>query len=308
MKMARIWMVLLVWGIVFSGSASADIHTFTRQYSYQAVETDSKQTARWVALEQTKELILDDLASYLESLPEVKNFDLARNDLIPLVSGITTIEINRETWNKEVYWIDAKISVDVGSVTASIDKLRHNDALRRELDREHRLVIKALAEKSKLNEQLNADYYDANKTAEYEKLVKEITARQKDGEHFLALAKDAAKMAGQEQQAREFRRKAIDVLGEARVHSELPEFRIYIPGKYTFSLREGEQTDHWLMFPDKDTRFKIFQEKGSKFVRVYDDEVAGSPHDDFNGIRFKLRAIKNSYIVLDVMKFTTAAK
>ena len=308
MNVARVSLLLLAWSLLFTGLASAEIKSVTKQYSYQATETDSKQSARWIALEQTRQLLLEELGSYLESLPDVQNFKLVKDDIISLVSGITTVEINKETWNREVYWIDAKISADVGSVIASIDKLRHNYVLRHELERENQLVIKALAEKVKLKEQVNAAYYDINKTAEYEKMAKQITGKQKNGEHFLALAKDAAKMTGQEQQARDYRQKAIDFLGEAVVQTELPEFRIYIPGKYSFSLREGEQTDHWLMFPDNETRFKIFQEKGSKFMRVYDDEFAATADKSFKKNKFKLRAVKNSYIVLEVMKDTTVSK
>lgn len=308
MNVAKVSLLLLVWSLLFTGLASAEIKSVTRQFSYQAIDTDSKQSARWIAREQTRQILLEELSAYLESLPDVQNFKLAKDDLIPLVSGITTVEINRETWNREVYWMDAKISADVGSVIASIDKLRHNNVLRRELERENQLVIKALAEKVKLNEQINAAYYDIDKTAAYEKMAKQITSKQKNGEHFLALAKDAAKMTGQEQQARDYRQKAIDFLGEAVVQTELPEFRIYIPGKYSFSLREGEQTDHWLMFPDNETRFKISQEKGSKFMRVYDDEFAATADKSFKKNKFKLRAVKNSYIVLEVMKDTTVSK
>lgn len=299
MQVARVCLLLSVWSILFTGLASAEIKSVTKQYSYQATEADSKQSARWFALEQTRQLLLEELGSYLESLPDVQNFKLTKDDMISLASGITTVEINKETWNGEVYWIDAKISADLGSLITTIDKLRHNNVLRRELERENRLVIKALADKTKLNEQINASYYDINKTAAYEEMVRQIKDKQKNGEHFLALAKDAAKTAGQENQAREYRQKAIDFLGEAVVQTGLPEFRIYIPGKYSFSLREGEQTDHWLIFPANETKFKIFQEKGSKFMRVYDEEPNES---GYKKNRFKLRAIKNSYVVLEVMK------
>lgn len=293
--------VLLAGGMLLSGQAFAETKTVTKQYSYQANEADSRQSARWTALEQTRRLIIEELDEYLESVPEVKNFDLTKDEIIALTAGMTTTDIINENWSNEVYLMEAKISVDVNGVIASLDKLRHNRELKLELLRENHVISKALLEKEQLNRQLEADYYDINKFDEYGEEIKRLAAQQKKGEDALALAKDEAKKPGQEKQCRENRRKAIELLGEAMVLTGLPDFRLYIPGKkYSFTLREGEQTDHWLTFPDAETDFKLSQVKGSKFVRVYDEHASAGERGAKKN-RLKLRAIKNSYIVLEVM-------
>lgn len=301
MKGIRMLALLLAGGMLLSGQALAETKTVTKQYSYQVNEADSRQSARWTAMEQTRRLLIEELDDYLESVPEVKNFNLTKDEIIALIAGMSTMEIIKEDWSNEVYLMEAKISVDVNGVIVSLDKLRHNGELKLELLRESHVINKALQEKERLNRQLEADYYDINKFEEYGEEIKRLAAQQKKGEDLLALAKDEAKKPGQEKQCRENRRKAIELLGEAMVLTVLPDFRLYIPGKkYSFTLREGEQTDHWLTFPDAETDFKLSQVKGSKFVRVYDDHASAGERAAKKN-RLKLRAIKNSYIVLEVM-------
>ncbi len=299
MKGMRLLALSLAGSVLLAGQALAEIKTVINNYSYQATEVDNKQTARWTALEHSRELILGELGNYLEGVADVKNLGLGKDEVIALTAGITEPEIVKETWDGRVYWIEARISVDVDGIVASLAKLKKNPDLRKELERRYRVVISYLKEKEALNKQLTEAYYDENKSNEDdEATVSRVTDAHKQGERFLAQAKDAAKMPGAEKQAREYRQKAIEHLGEAMVLTELPDFRVYIPGKkYSFSLKEGEQTDHWIMFPDDQTDFKFLQAKGSKFTRVYDSDPAGA-----NKHKLKLRAVKNSYIVLEVGK------
>ena len=53
-----------------------EVKTFIKEYTYQASENDSKVSCRAIALEQVKRLLLEELASYLESHTEVSNFQL----------------------------------------------------------------------------------------------------------------------------------------------------------------------------------------------------------------------------------------
>lgn len=80
-------------------------------------------------------------------------------------------------------------------------------------------------------------------------------------------------------------------------------YRVYQPGEYTFSLKAGEMTDHWITFPDgRCTNYKFFRGENSEFVREYPD---GSVFD-MNAVidrplqKFKLRAVKDSSIKMVV--------
>ena len=75
-----------------------------------------------------------------------------------------------------------------------------------------------------------------------------------------------------------------------------PDYKIYEPGTYTFSLKAGEKTDHWLMFPlgmllglsisSPDYNYKLLYDDGEV---VKDGENVVLPHKTRQ--KFKLLAI-----------------
>ena len=91
---------------------SADAKTFQKEYTYQVSEADSKLSSRTVALRELKRLLLEELGTYLESETEVKNFQLARDQITTLTAGIVSTEITDEKWDGKIYWLKAKISAD----------------------------------------------------------------------------------------------------------------------------------------------------------------------------------------------------
>ncbi len=300
MKVIGRLVLLLAAGALFAGYAHADVRTMTKQYKYKASEADNKQSARWTALEEARKSLLGDLVTYLETKPEVKAFQLTKDELAALIAGIARPTVTKEDWDGQTYQIEAKMSVDTEPAIRAIGTLARNHDLRHELEREYAVIGKALLEKESQNKDLEAAYYDTEKSTEdYEKTVKQILDRRKEGASVLAQAQEAAKKPGDEKHAAELRQKAIELLGEAVVLTELPQYRIYIPGKkYPFPIPAGEQTDHWIVFPDSATKFRLMQEKGSHFIRVYDTAVA--PKGFMGKNCLKLKAIKNSYVVLEV--------
>jgi hypothetical protein len=269
-----------------------------REYTYHAGEADSKQSARWSALEQAKRMLLEETGTYLESRTEVKNLMLTKDQLMTITGGILQAEIVKETWNGEIYWLQAKMVVDTDSVAKAIDNVRKNNDLLKELEKAKTAADSALAQNEKLKTELEQLRADKDKASEYEKTVRELNSRQVSGAKYLKLAKEAAKWSANDSSALEYRAKAGEFLGEAVVNSELPVFRIYLPGQYVFRLRAGEQTDHWIAGPsDKVMNYRLSSRKGSEYVRVYEDgSVADKRAMVRSGQRFKLRAITDSEI------------
>jgi tetratricopeptide (TPR) repeat protein len=87
---------------------------------------------------------------------------------------------------------------------------------------------------------------------------------------FLEMAKQLSKVYGKEKEAKEYKQKAIKYLGKGTVEKSLPEYKIYNTGEYTFTLKAGEQTDHWIAFPVGTYNFGIKSED-DKFKLLYDD-------------------------------------
>ncbi|MFC1509934.1 type IV pilus biogenesis/stability protein PilW, partial [Candidatus Omnitrophota bacterium] len=77
-----------------------------------------------------------------------------------------------------------------------------------------------------------------------------------------------------------------------------PDFKVYEPGTYTFSLKAGEKTDHWITFPlgillgysisSKNYGYKLLYDDGEV---VKDGEKVKYPHKTIH--KFKLLAISD---------------
>ena len=269
-----------------------------KEYTYHAGEADSKQSARWSAIEQAKRMLLEETGAYLESQSEVKNFMLTKDQIITITGGILQAEIISEKWNGEIYWVQAKMAVDTDSVAKAIDNVRKNNDLLKELEKTRKAADTALAQNEKLKKELDRLKADKDKVAEYERTVQELNSKQVSGARYLKLAKNAARLSGNESAAMEYRAKAGELLGEAMVNSELPVFRIYLPGKYVFRLKAGEETDHWIAGPsNKVLNYRLSSLKGSEYVRIYEDSsIADKRAVVRSGQRFKFRAITDTEI------------
>ncbi len=62
--------------------------TYVKEYHYQASEVDSKLTARSVALAQVKQLLLEEMGTYIISESVVKDFELTKDQVSSLSAGV----------------------------------------------------------------------------------------------------------------------------------------------------------------------------------------------------------------------------
>lgn len=127
MKMIVVFqLAIYVIFLLVTGSAGAEEKIFTKEYSYQASELDSKITCRTNALTQVKRLLLEELGTYLESYASVKNFELTKDKIEVLTSGTVKTEVMDEKWDGKSYWIKARLTADPAEVLKSIELSRKN--------------------------------------------------------------------------------------------------------------------------------------------------------------------------------------
>jgi tetratricopeptide (TPR) repeat protein len=159
-------------------TATAETKNFIREYTYQAGENDSKLSCRTIALEQVKRLLLEELGVYLESRTEIKNFQLTRDQVTMLASGIVQTEIISEKWDTETlkYRIRAKISADPEEVVKSLGELRKDARRVKELEETREKAEKALKEIESLKKDLNQEKKE--KITEYNNAVKRLSAEE----------------------------------------------------------------------------------------------------------------------------------
>ncbi|MGD1152000.1 MAG: tetratricopeptide repeat protein [Syntrophales bacterium] len=158
--------------------------TFIKEYTYQASDEDSKNSSRVIALREAKRLLLEELGTYLESITEVKNFQLTKDRITALTAGIAKTEIIDEKWDGHTYWLKLRIVANSGELISAINSLRKDRERTRELEELKRRSEELLKENESLREELavskgkekQKNLADSNRIATYNKNVKELTA------------------------------------------------------------------------------------------------------------------------------------
>ena len=106
---------------------------FIREYTYRASDSDSKNTARAIALEQVKRLLLEEVGVYIQG--SIKNQEselngvvssLTKTDIQVLSAGIAQTKVLDEIWNGESFWLKAEIKVNEKDVLTKLDNLVNN--------------------------------------------------------------------------------------------------------------------------------------------------------------------------------------
>ena len=154
----------------------AEIKTFIREYTYEASEIDSKMSCRAIALEQVKRLLLEQLGTYVESVTVVRDYQVAKDEITTLTAGLVQTTILEENWNGKVYWLKAKIAADPGEVASSIEKLRSNQQLVKDLAEAKEEASQALREIDALRQELAAAEANKEGREQYVEAVNTLVA------------------------------------------------------------------------------------------------------------------------------------
>jgi tetratricopeptide (TPR) repeat protein len=162
--------------LFIANTAVAEIKTFEKEYTYQASEIDSKVTARAIAVEQVKRLVLEELGTYLMAETEVRDFRLTNDKVVMLTAGIVQTEILNEKWDGERYYLKARIKADPKEVVASVNRLRKDTQKSKELEDVKKKAEEAFKEIARLKAELESVKADKNKQKEYAKAVDTLSA------------------------------------------------------------------------------------------------------------------------------------
>src|SRR5437867_334893 len=99
----------------------AEIRTIAATGEYRMGDTDTRTDAKRLALQDAKRLALEKAGTYLESITEVKNFDLVRDELRAYTAGIVEVteQQTRSTMEGEttVVRVDVTCRIDSDVVT-----------------------------------------------------------------------------------------------------------------------------------------------------------------------------------------------
>lgn len=132
---------------------SANVRVVTAHGEYRMGDHDTRADAVRLAVEAAKRDALEQVATYLESVTEVKDMDVTRDDIRTYTAGIVVVlDQTITTWLEEqtvVIRADLTAQVDPDEVVQAIAALRENESAKNEL-------VALRAETDQLHQQLDA--------------------------------------------------------------------------------------------------------------------------------------------------------
>ena len=129
------------------------VRVVTATADYRMGDHDTRMDATRMAIEAAKRQALEQVATYLESVTEVKNLDVTRDEIRTYTAGIVTV-LNQQTRTHledggVVIHVDLTAQVDQDEVIQAINALRENERATQEL-------ASLRAEAEQLRQQLDA--------------------------------------------------------------------------------------------------------------------------------------------------------
>jgi hypothetical protein len=125
-------------GIGMAIDASTSVRVVTASGEYRMGDHDTRADAVRLAIEAAKRQALEQVATYLESVTEVKNMDVTRDDIRTYTAGIVMVLNQNVSTRLEgetvVIHADLTAQIDPHEVVQAITALRENESAKQELE------------------------------------------------------------------------------------------------------------------------------------------------------------------------------
>lgn len=135
------------------GIAAAEMRTINATGEYRMGDNDTRADAKRLALLDAKRVALEQAGTYIESVTQVKNFELSNEEIHAYTVGLVEVgeQATRDIMEggTHIVRVDVTVKIDTYDVVRQIDTLRKDKILRAELQ-------KIRAEKDYLQQQVNA--------------------------------------------------------------------------------------------------------------------------------------------------------
>jgi len=139
---------------------------FTREYTYNSSEDDSKNSSRKKAIHQIKILLTEEIGTHIESYLEIKkkningtSYKSIRQEIQSLSAGITKVKVLKEKWNGKTYYIKASVRVNEKRTMELLLQAIKAKSSQKDVKR----LNKILAEQKNLLSQQNSKVQSINK-------------------------------------------------------------------------------------------------------------------------------------------------
>lgn len=172
--------LVLIALMMMHTAADAEVKIIEADHAYTMSDNDSKVDARRVAVQEAKRKALEQAGTYLESLREVNNYQLTREEIKAYIAGIIETEIIAD----EAGYIKTRSRLDTDVLSAAIERYRHNENLKEQVKASSRENERLKKERDKLVKQITSEKNKAKADTARKKLntvlMKEETNEETD--------------------------------------------------------------------------------------------------------------------------------
>ena len=120
-------LIFLFWGVI----AFAETSTIVSDGKYVMGDLDTKKDAKIQALIEAKRMAMEKAGTYLQSITEVKNLQLSKDQIQAVAAGIMSVEVLNEDWKMSgenmVLTIRIRAIVDTSNLKDRIAKMQEGD-------------------------------------------------------------------------------------------------------------------------------------------------------------------------------------
>jgi tetratricopeptide (TPR) repeat protein len=166
-------------------SAHAAVKIIEGDSSYIMGDNDSKIDARRIATQEAKRKALELAGTYVESLTQVKNYQLTKDEIKSYTAGVLETEVVAEqmrgtTEHPEIF-IKARCKIDTDVVLVQLDKYKENEELKEQLDASAKDYEDLRKERDTLVAQLKAEK-DKSKVAATQQKLDTVLAKEESND------------------------------------------------------------------------------------------------------------------------------
>ncbi len=128
---AKVFMGLFLVVTFCCPLAFAESEVVTCEGKYVMGDLDNKKDARALALIEAKRLALEKAGTYLQSSTEVKNYQLTKDEINSLTSGVMSVEVLEEAWEMSgenlMVTVLIRATVDTSNLEERISALKDDE-------------------------------------------------------------------------------------------------------------------------------------------------------------------------------------
>jgi len=141
----QIFVILLCGCVWFGQAAFAGPSVVVSEGKYVMGDLDSKKDAKALALIEAKRLALEQAGTYIASSTEVRNFQLSKDQINTLASGIMSVEVLKEDWKLSgenmVVTIQIRATIDTSNLKDKISRMQEGEGTENYKEIQNQLAV-----------------------------------------------------------------------------------------------------------------------------------------------------------------------